>query len=256
MGDVIRGKVGAPASKAVAKPKINIATPSHADQFCGEYVTSLYALLTLGGRQGLSFSFSRLSYSDIVVSRNAMLSNWYFNKTDCQHILFLDDDMGFEPQLIFEMLALNKPVVGTLYPKRSIDLKALHAAGDLPFEAAVAKASSFVGQVAKPPERIGGFQRMEWCGTGVFLISRKTIDAMVEKMPDLLVPNRLPVLDDKVTTLVRAFDKITEDGREYSEDASFCKRWGQCGGEVWAATHRPVRHVGRTTFESKFADLD
>ncbi len=254
MAEVITGKVSAPRP---AKPKINIATPSHADQFCGEYVTSLYALLTLGGRQGLNFSFSRLNYSDIVVSRNAMLSNWYFNKTDCQHILFLDDDMGFEAELIFEMLALNKPVVGTLYPKRNIDLKALHAARDLPFEAAVARASSFVGHVAKPVERIGGFQRMEWCGTGVFLISRKAIDALVEKLPELVVPNRIAVLDDSVKTLVQAFNKITENGREYSEDASFCKRWvQQCGGEVWAAAHRPIRHVGRMTFESKFSDLD
>jgi hypothetical protein len=166
MPEVIRGQVKPPP-----KPKINIATPSHADQFCGEYVTSLYALLTLGGRQGLTFSFSRLNYSDIVVSRNAMLSNWYFNKPDCQHILFLDDDM-------------------------------------------------------------------------------------VAKMPELVVPNRIAVLDDKVDTLVQAFNKIVENGREFSEDASFCKRWAQCGGEVWAAEHRPVRHVGRMTFESKFSDLD
>lgn len=250
MPEVITGQVAPPPRR-----KINIATPSHADQFCGEYVTSLYSLLTLGGRQGLNFSFSRLNYSDIVVSRNAMLSNWYFNKLDCQHILFLDDDMGFEAQLIFEMLGLNKPVVGTLYPKRSIDLQALHAARDLPFEQAVARASSFVGHVRTPPERIGGFRRMEWCGTGVFLVSRKCVDEMVAKMPELVVPNRLPVLDDKVDRLVQAFNKITENGREYSEDASFCKRWVQCGGEVWAAEHRTIRHVGRMKFESKFSDL-
>ena len=60
-------------------------------------------------------SFAGNSYADIVEGRNFLL------KTDASHLLFLDADMGFDPQLIVDMIAFDQPLTGAAYPKREID---------------------------------------------------------------------------------------------------------------------------------------
>ena len=69
-----------------------------------------------------------------------------FNKPDCTHILFWDDDMGFEPALVEAMLAQDKDVVGVVSPKRAIDLGRLHGQHDQAFTAAYARACDFIGK--------------------------------------------------------------------------------------------------------------
>ena len=63
-----------------------------------------------------------ISYAYVGEARNALLTHWY-DKSDSTHLLFVDADMGFEPQLIADMLALDKPIVGVIYTKRQIDLQ-------------------------------------------------------------------------------------------------------------------------------------
>lgn len=68
---------------------------------------SFYLLLSEGQRWGARFAFSEINYSDIVASRNFLISNFYYNKPDCDFLLFVDADMGFPPALILEMITLG-----------------------------------------------------------------------------------------------------------------------------------------------------
>ncbi len=242
---------------APGRAKLCIATPSYGGRFSAEYVASLFSLLTRPER-GFDCAFIQIDFADVVVARNYLLSNFYYRFQSCSHLLFLDDDMGFEPALIDEMLALGEDVVGTLYPKRKIDLKKLHASGDVPFEKALARSLEFIGDLRRPLERRSGFSSVTRCGTGIMLISRACIDAMIAALPDLVDTERVRQMPfaEKFPQFLTAFDKIVEGGLELSEDFSFCKRWiDSCGGKVWAHTGRNIRHVGRHVFESKFADL-
>lgn len=243
----------------VAKPrrvKINIATPSHSDMYCGDYVGSLFRLVSIGKAKGIDFTFSKVNYSDIEVSRNYLVSNFYFNQPDSDFILFIDDDMGFEETMIFDMLALNKPVVGVISPKRTIDLRKLHQLKDVPFEKAIAQSSEFIGKRYEPLEYKNGFVRMESCGAGIMLISRGCIRAMVKAIPGIMLDNSKGVLNEKLKTFVGAFTKFSEDGKHYSEDISFCHRWTrECGGEIWAAPDRYIRHVGKFAYNTRHSDL-
>ena len=78
--------------------KINIATPSYGSTYSGAYVRTLYKVLSTGPKNRVSYSFSDIDYADVVTARNYLISNFYFNKPDCSHILFIDDDMGFESE--------------------------------------------------------------------------------------------------------------------------------------------------------------
>ena len=98
----------------MAKPKIMIATPAYGEIFYTPYVSSMFKLTRLFQKNGWDFAFNSISYSEISESRNYLLTYW-FDKTDASHILFVDADMGFPPQLISDMLALEKPLVGAVY---------------------------------------------------------------------------------------------------------------------------------------------
>ena len=254
---MISGTLRMPAATS-GGVKLNIATPAYKGEYCSAYVRSLYALLSAAPALGLRFSFSEIDYSDIVTARNYLLSNFYYNKTDCSHLLFLDADMGFPKQLIAEMVALKEELVGVVYAKRSIDLVKLHSLQDLPYAKAYAQACSFIGTPGRPHPRNPGFRQVEACGTGILLIARTCIDRLVQCCPDLVDSSRFKRLPfgEKFSTFLTPFNKVELEDREPSEDLSFCWRWREsCGGQIYANVTHDIEHVGSMTVRKAHGDL-
>lgn len=249
-GVTIKGRIG-------AGTRVYIATPAYGGSFSAEYVQSLFRLLSARPKRPVEYKFSYIDYADIVTARNYLISDFFFNHADLTHLLFLDDDMGFEPALIAEMIALNEPLAGTIYPKRRVDLRKLHAAKDLPYEKALARSVEFIGEVRKPMEGKGGFISVNHCGTGIMLISRACIETMIAKLPELVDAKRFKGLPfaQKFTRFITPFDKLKTDDAEWSEDYSFCRRWVvDCGGKIWAQMNRNVRHAGAMVVDTKYGD--
>jgi hypothetical protein len=152
---------------------------------------------------------------------NLMLTAWY-DATPFSHLLFVDADMGFPPELVADMLRLKAPLVGAFYAKRQ-------------------HPPAMVGAPLDDVE-VDGFKRAEYIGAGVMLISREMIAEMIEMIPGLIGPvgslqSSIPV---KLTRVIRAFDPIEAK----TEDVSFCDRWRQCGGTIWANVKHQVKHIG------------
>lgn len=248
---VIRGSVTIPG----ATRRVYFATPAYGATFCGEYVRSMFALLTTTMKVPTDYSFHYFDYADVVTARNYLISDFYFNHAKSTHLLFVDDDMGFEPALIGQMLDLNEDLVGTIYPKRKIDLRKLHASGGLPFEKALARASEFIGDERTPQQRKSGFINVKQCGTGIMLISRGCVERMVQTLPalvDTVAVKRMPFAD-RFEKFITPFDKIRTGDFELSEDFSFCRRWVMdCGGTIWAHPGAGVRHVGQMTYGADY----
>jgi hypothetical protein len=216
-------------------------------------------LARLLNRDKWEFSFATVSYSEIAESRNYLLTYW-FDKTDASHILFIDTDMGFEAQLIVDMLALNKPIVGVIYPKRSINFNrvAEFAARGEPTNRAVGKAHEYVFRRlprGTQPKTQDGFVEVEACGTGILLIQRSCIETMLQLIPDLSDTNR-GNLARTLDRIIRAFDVMREPtGNRMSEDYSFCHRWRHlCKGEIWVSQAHEIVHVGLHEFKARYSD--
>jgi hypothetical protein len=238
-----------------------IATPAYGDIFYTPYVQSLIKLVRGMHQKQWDFSFRSISYSEISESRNYLLTHW-LDKTDASHILFLDADMGFEPQQIVDMVAFDKPVVGAVYPKRNIDLRrvAKHAAESVPADIAIARAQQFV---FRPPREKGewnsrdGFLEVEACGAGILLIQRTCIETMLRLMPQIsdTTAKKTSPLAKELDRLIRAFDILHVGGSRLSEDYSFCHRWKHlCKGEIWASIAHEIVHIGLHQFKGRYAD--
>ncbi len=184
--------------------------------------------------------FAQMSYPDLEDLRAMFISIFYY-KTEATHILFVDADMSFSPQLVLDMIDFDKPLVGCLYPKRTLPI-------------------AWVGSALEGDQvKDGGFLKVEGIGFGVTLISRACIQAMIdgghtEIDEDLDSHTAGQMLKAQgITKMIRAFDKVHLPGRRLSEDFSFCWRHRQSGGDVWAATDHHVTHVGNYGFGGKYS---
>jgi hypothetical protein len=241
--------------------KILLATPAYGDMFYTPYVSSVIRMQRQLARDKHELIFAAISYADIVESRNFLLTHWY-DKTDASHLLFVDADMGFDAKLITDMIALKKPLVGVVAPKRQVDLNRLAglAARGEKAERAIARSHAFlVRPVARAGKQriVNGFMEVEGCGAGIMLVERGLVKTMLETLPELNdtgAKNTSP-LAKNLDRLIRAFDPVTVKGARLSEDYSFCHRWRvRCGGEIWANISHPITHVGLHRYSGRYQD--
>lgn len=224
------------------QPKVFVAVPAYGQVIFSTTTSSLIALSRALEMNGMAGGFGTLSYPDIVEIRNIFLTIWY-DRIQTSHMLFIDADMGFAPELILDMIRFSKPLVGALCPKKK-----------LPIE--------FAGRAKVGDSRVvNGFMEVNGIGGAVMLISREVVTAMLQKYPEIsdttTVKNHAAkqILEQQgVNRLIKAFNKVSIDGEEFSEDLSFCHRWNACGGEVWANIMHPVTHVGLHEFTGAYWD--
>lgn len=216
---------------------VMIAVPNYTGEIMQETHASLTVLIRFLEKNGIPSSEYLLSMAGPAEARNHILTRFY-DDTDYEHLLMVDDDMQFMPNMVARALNLGKPIVGAVYHKRELPNPANPWA-------------SIVGTPEDgEQEIIDGFQKWKYVGGGVLLINRSVITKMLKKMPDLSdVAESTSNAKTGVTRLIRAFDEIKIDNANVmSEDTSFCERWRRCGGEIWAAIDFPVGHIGKFNF--------
>jgi hypothetical protein len=217
----------------MAADRVFIFVPAYGQQVTTQTFLSLSNLQmrlmatdTFGG-------MAALSHADIGELRNMALTMWY-DGIEASHLLMVDADMGFEPELVLEMLAFNEPVVGVIAPKRT-----------LPIEFA---GRGFADD--QPLEMRGPFAKLAGVGMGVTLIRRDAVTRLLEQSPGIIdkrmatYPQGHVFGPEMPERLIRAFDRIDTPQGWLSEDLSFCERWRACGGDIWAHAGRRIVHVG------------
>src|SRR5262249_853059 len=159
------------------------------------------------------------------------LTKWYDDCPDMDHLLMVDNDMSFNCRLIMDMIALKKPVVGTIYHRRQCSERIWDLVVGVPLP-------------GEPRPIVNGFQEWKYVGAGVLLIKRRVVTEMLQRMPelsDVYDPGAIGAIG--ISRIIKAFDEMKDkQGRPLSEDLSFCERWRQCDGEIWANVERPVAH--------------
>ncbi len=224
----------------MSKPSIMICVPAYGQSVTAQTMESLYTLGQFLAFNNVRNQMSWYSAADIVEVRNLFLTTWYDTQPQFSHLLFVDADMGFEPQLIRDMVKFDKPLTGAFYARRqmqpSVVGATLHADHTL-------------------DDVVSGFIPASYVGGGVMLIQRKMIKELLAKMPEL--SDALPSVLANATTapltrLIRAFDCILKEDRRLSEDVSFCARWRDCGGEIWANVNHKISHVGPFDFHMRY----
>lgn len=215
---------------------IMIATPSHSGQYHSCYNVGLFNTMKMFSEMGVPAQWAEEKHNaDISLARAKILAS--FLRSNCSHLLMIDDDMGWTVDAVMRLFVVKKDFVTVAGPKKFYPLKfACNYTDDdnkpLPLVREKETGSVEVGEVG-----------MAFC-----LITRKVAEVVTAKHPELQYLGALGQLEWAV------FDPIIRNKRRYSEDFAFCRRWRDAGGSVHVVPDVPLKHVGYHTFEGRMSD--
>jgi hypothetical protein len=234
-------------------------------------VRSLIALTQWLRDQGIAFAFESYEFSDIVFSRNQLMS-LFLTRERFTHMLMLDSDMAFQPQAIGRLIGLGEDFTTAAYPQKHPRWQRLRelieAEAHLPEDERtptgelLARAWIYNHQIAPfgggkwIPKRRDGFITVPATGTGLMLLSRAVPERMVEAGAAVPKPRMSDIPLHHGLNYHDFFSHRTapDGGFMYGEDQSFCMRWTvDCGGEIWLDTDSAIRHVGTRSFDGRYA---
>jgi hypothetical protein len=235
-------------------PRVNlvVATPCFGGQVSVLYTASLLKLQKLARSYG-DFNIKILfKDGDALITRaRASLVAQFLDDPSATHLLFIDADIGFEPQQVLRLIECGADMCAAVYPIKRIDWDKVKTtiATDRPHPAAALK---YVFEVDDPNAvtQRAGFVRVCYAGTGFLMIRREALERMCARYAQLRF-KRDHSLDAATASNNRfaLFEcMIAEDGTYLSEDFAFCKRWIDMGGEIWADLDSKLQHVGPMTF--------
>ena len=235
-------------------PVIMVATPCYGGVVTQAYMVSFLNLTRAAAQAGFTVRLSLLGYDSLVSRARSILVARFMEDAEASHLLFIDADIGFDPQQVVRLLELGKDFAGALYPIKAIDWARIPERCVEGGESLTQAALNYVGTFLPADQRReeAGFATASYCGGGFQLISRAAIARMFEAYPDLRYRKLhiFPQPPQESPHLYALFDcLIDQDSGVYlSEDYSFCRRWREIGGEIWLDTNSRLTHVGTMDF--------
>ncbi len=106
------------------KNKVFLATPMYGGACAGIYCRAVCDLTAMFTQMQIPLVHYYL-FNESLITRARAYASDEFMRSDCTHMLFIDSDIGFKPQDVLAMLALQTPespydVLGAPYPKKSL----------------------------------------------------------------------------------------------------------------------------------------
>ena len=242
-----------------SQPYLVIGTPCFGRQVTDLYASSLLKLVLACQRRDLRLQV-QMSGSDALITRARQNIVAHFLGIEAAtHLLFIDADIGFEPEQVFRLLDFDAPMTAAVYPIKRIDwekVAALAQAGRAPLhKAALSYMVEFVD--SGPIETRNGFAKVGYAGTGFLMIRREALVDMIAHYPELRYARDHKPNDKLAGSPWRSalFNCMidSETGTYLSEDFSFCRRWTAMGGEIWADLESKLTHVGAVDFTGDMA---
>jgi len=210
-------------------PKIHFMTPCYGGQITEVCFSSYLQWTILALQNNLNFQIDTLSNeSNVNRARNSCAAK--FLSGDATHLMFVDADIQFRAEDIVKLVAHDKDIVGGIYPQKTLPPK-------------------MVVNTLDNARTEGDLIEVGTLGTGFMLVKRTVFEQMI-------AAGATPYGDDIGLSDVENANQydffnctIDSNGRYLTEDWSFCRKWRELGGEIWADTTVALAHVGYYRFQ-------
>lgn len=229
-----------------------VATPCFGGQISAVYALSLLKLQArIRAYRDFNIKVLMKDGDALITRARASLLSQFLDDASATHLLFIDADIGFEPEQVLRLVECGADMCAAVYPIKRIDWQqmknALESAQPNP-----AASLHYAFEVENPNAVIAnsGFIKVRYAGTGFLMIRRAALERMCAHYPQLRYKR-----DHSIDAAIASDNRfalfecmIGEDGTYLSEDFAFCKRWSDMGGEIWADLSSRLHHIGPMTF--------
>ena len=253
------------------KKSLFVATPMYGGQCFGSYTKSILDLSRVCQAYGIQVQFSFIFNESLITrARNYMVDE--FLRSPHTHMMFIDSDIGFNPQDVIAMMALqaaepeNYEIIGGPYPKKCIAWEKIKRAVDKGFaDKEPNNLERYVGDYVFNPIAsqnqipISEPAQIMETGTGFMMIKRNVFEKYEAAYPEYhYKPDHVRSEHfDGSREIMAYFDCIIDpDSKRYlSEDYMFCQNVRKIGCKVWLCPWISTQHVGMMVFGGSLADL-
>jgi hypothetical protein len=218
-----------------SKVHIHFGLPCYGGQITEPCFTSFLRFILMASRMGLQWSLDTMVNESLVTrARNNLMAKMMTN-TAATHFMFIDADIRFQPESIFQMIAADKDVIGGLYPKKALPI-------------------SYVINVQPGTQIINDLFEVDTMGTGFMMFKRHVYEKLIVAHPETKYVDDVGLGKQYEPNMYSIFDTmIDERGHYLSEDWTFCRRWQKLGGKIHAHSKVLLNHSGHYEFAG---DLD
>lgn len=254
------------------KKKIFVATPMYGGQCHGMYCKSTADLAKICQAYGIEIRFFYLFNESLITrARNYCVDE--FLRSDYTHLMFIDSDIGFDPNDVLTLAALmdhedpdGKKIVCGPYPKKTIAWEKIKMAVEKGYaDDNPNNLERYVGDYVFNPTgnethvRIDEPVKVLEGGTGFMMVTKDAFKKFDEAYPEYsYLPDHVRTKHfDGTREIMMYFQAlIDEKSKRYlSEDYMFCQWMQKIGVDVWMAPWMKLIHTGSYTFGGSLADL-
>jgi len=248
-----------------------VATPMYGGACAGMFAKSCADLSAICTQYGIPLQFYFLFNESLITrARNYCCDEFY--RASAQHMMFIDSDIGFNPQDVIALMALqaNEPekyeIIGGPYPKKCISWEKIKLAVDKGIADEDPNVlEKFVGDYVFNPK--GGQQSIRIdepvevleIGTGFMMITKDAFTKFNEKYPEYLYrPDhvRTEHFDGSRKIMMYFQAEVDPKSERYlSEDYWFCQKAQEANIRTWFCPWMKLQHVGSYIFGGSLADL-
>jgi acyl-CoA synthetase (AMP-forming)/AMP-acid ligase II len=249
-----------------------ILTPHYGGMCYVNYMNSLIATISRMKEVGVELHLEFCNNDSLVSrARNNLVAKAMTNP-NMTHMLFIDNDITWDPDSILKLLIADKPIVGGIYPLKHYNWERLVSTNpETPnvvqnwidkknqsmFKDAITDVDmvhhrmlSYNLNYSTPTLKIeNNLTSVRHIATGFMMIKRKVIEKMQLAFPSTKYVDDVGFLSSNESEQAFAlFDCGVEDGHYFSEDWLFCHRWTKMGGEIHVDVTINLNHTGPVDF--------
>lgn len=250
-------------------PTVYILTPCYGSVCFVNFVTCLMQTTELFRFFNIPLLVEFCRNDSLVTrARNNLIAK-AMNNPNTTHMLFIDNDITWNPMDIIKLLISDKSIIGGVYPLKHYNFNRLVKDPTNPYNTNVVQ--SWIEKKNNSPlknisdeeiiqhnllqynvnynssylEIENNLAKVRHLPTGFMMIRRQTIEDMSRAFPSTKYTDDVHFLvGDENKFAFALFDCGVEDGHYYSEDWLFCHRWAKMGGETWVDVSINLTHTG------------
>jgi len=219
--------------------------------------------------QGVGMKLQTMGNESLITrARNTIVSMFLDDQNYIgTHLLFIDADIGFQPENIERLIRADKDIACGIYPRKCIHWDQVRDAliqnPDIEPDLLQYKALGYNLNFEDPKniKLYGGFTEVMEAATGMMLIKREVFKKMKNAYPERKYKSD-QIINGKQWRSDNCYDLFGvgkldwDEGERYlSEDYYFSRLWSKIGGKIWADVASPLQHHGSMHFNGHVGSM-
>jgi len=249
--------------------KIYLGMPMYGGLLCENTLHGVLGLQTWCYKSGVELKLQTMGNESLITrARNTIVSMFLDEMSYIgTHLLFIDADIGFQPENVERLIRADKDIACGIYPRKCIHwnqvIDAVNKDPNISEEQVAFKALGYNLNFENPKQiQIqNGFCEVMEAATGMMLIKREVFAKMRKAYPEKKYKSD-QIINGQRYSSDNCYDffgvgKLPWDKAEryLSEDYYFSRLWSKIGGKIWADVSMPLTHQGTMHFKGHVGSL-